>query len=379
MGVEHPRPSVIDAGATRREAAEHPLAGPPSARRAPTCVLIASRNGAPHLGAVVATAAQQAPTYVVSDASTDETPEVARRAGARVLELADNLGKPAALNVALRHFGLVERYDTVVVIDDDTTLRPGFVEQCLRRMRGGVAIVVGSTTSDWRHAQRWNPWIASRAFGYWRYQLFVRRGQSAFNVMNCISGSNSMYRSGLLAELTSQPTPYIVDDTYWTLETHRRRLGRIVYAPGAVAAVQDPADLRSWYRQNLRWLWGTMQGIHGHRVGRTRSWFDVAYLGLILDWLLYVLLWPALLLISLRATDLNLAGSLGLYAVGYLAWAAAGAIALRRWRLIVLTPLIIVIDWIYRAIYVHAFIKTIRQPRVEHCVWDSPTRYETAA
>jgi poly-beta-1,6-N-acetyl-D-glucosamine synthase len=346
--------------------------------RRPTCVVIATRNGAGQLLSVIRRARRQCPVFVVSDASTDLTAEVARLAGAEVLELEVNVGKPAAIRVALAHFEICRRFETVIVIDDDTTLAPDFAARCLARMRGGVAIVVGKTMSDWRRSVRWNPWVASRAFAYWRYQLFVRRGQSAFNVMNCISGSNSMYRSELLAELTSQPTPYIVDDTYWTLETHRRGLGRIVYAPDAVAAVQDPMDVRGWYRQNLRWLWGTMQGIHGHKVGRRRSWFDLAYVGLILDWVLYVVLWPVLLVAGVVVGGAGVGESLAVYVAGYAAWSLVGAIALRRWRLVALFPALLAIDWVYRVLFVHALIKTIRTPRVDSCVWESPARYQAA-
>jgi cellulose synthase/poly-beta-1,6-N-acetylglucosamine synthase-like glycosyltransferase len=219
--------------------------------------------------------------------------------------------------------------------------------------------------------------VAGRAFSYWKFQLFIRRGQSALNVMNCISGSNSLYRTSLLRRLTADQIPYIVDDTYWTLETHRQRLGRIVYAPRATAWVQDPTTLREWYRQNLRWLWGTMQGIAGHRVGRRLTRFDVAYLGLILDWVLYVVFWPILLVVGFLAAGQDPLRFLGLFVAGYVLWCAIAAIAVRQWRLVVLAPTLIVMDWIQRVNFVHAFVRTVRQPRVESCRWDSPTRYSS--
>ena len=65
-----------------------------------------------------------------------------------------------------------------------------------------------------------------------------------------------------------------------------------MYQRTARAYVQDPTTVRAWYRQTLRWLHGTMQGIRGHRIGRTWSWFSVTYSALILDWFLYVVAWP---------------------------------------------------------------------------------------
>ena len=342
------------------------------------CVLIACRNGEDQIGVAVERALDQAAVFVVSDGSTDDTAGVAARAGAEVLVLTENVGKPAAIARALQHFGIPRRFATVAIIDDDTRIAPDFVRRCLEKMRAGVAIVVGKTVSDWTHNVRWNPWVAARAFSYWKYQLFIRRGQSMLNVMTCIAGSNSLYRTSVLQQIASEQTPYIVDDTYWTLETHRRKLGRIVYAPAAAALIQDPTTLRDWYRQNLRWLWGTMQGIHGHRVGRHATLFDITYLGLILDWVLYVVAWPAMFAITFVVTG-NPIRALVIYVAGYVLWAAIGAIALRRWRLVPLAPALVVLDWVQRVNFVHAFCKTLRAPRVESCSWTSPKRYAAAA
>ena len=325
------------------------------------CVLIVCRNGESEIAGAVERASGQAAVFVVSDGSSDGTAEVAARAGAEVLELNDNVGKPAAIARALRHFDIPARYATVAVVDDDTHLAPDFIRQALRRMRAGVAIVVWKTMSDWSGRVRWNPWVAARAFSYWKYQLFIRRGQSALNVMTCIVGSNSLYRTSVLSQVVSEQTPYIVDDTFWTLETHRRKLGRIVYAPEAIAWIQDPTTLRDWYRQNLRWLWGTMQGIHGHRVGRRFTLFDIAYVGLILDWALYVLAWPLMFAFTFAITA-DPARVVALDLGGYALWAMIGAIAVRRWRLVVLTPALIVLDWVQRVNFVHALVKTMREP-----------------
>lgn len=376
-------------------------------------VLIASKEGAETIGTTVASAVAQADVYVVSDGSTDRTAQVARRAGASVLDLDVNVGKPAAIYRAVDAFALVDRYAAILIIDDDTTIAADFVRRSVQRMRDGrralavdrsyagverrradrradggrpavdrrspgVGIVVGRTVTDWDDAHRWNAWVGSRAYAYWRYQVTIRTGQDRVNALNCISGSNSIYRSTLLKEVLAEQTPYIVDDTYWLLETQRRRLGRVVYEPEAHAWIQDPTNLRDWYRQNLRWLWGTFQGIVGHRVGRRRSWFDFWYVTLIVDWVMYVLLWPIVLVALLANQWVTPSTAAASVLGGYVLWTAAAACALRRWRLIPMTPAIVLIDVLYRAVFVHAFVKTIRQPTVASCRWESPTRYRTA-
>ena len=265
----------------------------------------------------------------------------------------------------------------MTILDDDTVVAPDFVARCLAAFRPGVAIVTGKTES--RRGQggaRLNPLLASRAFAYWRYQVTLRRGQSALGVMNCISGSNSMFRTSILGQVIRPETPYIVDDTFWTMEVQRRKLGRIVYAPEAVAAVCDPTNLRDWYKQNLRWIWGTCQGIIGHRVGLRPTLFDLTSVLLVLDWILYVFGAPTVLvLFALNHPFTSFQHYVLFYVVGMAAWLTLASLATRRPEIVLMAPAIALLDFAYRVVFVHAAIKAIRQPRVASCTWSSPKRY----
>lgn len=362
-------PGAADASVLRPPAALN--AAPPMT----VAFLVATKNGAATVAETIRSAQGQGPVYVVSDGSDDDTVAVAEAAGAQVLHLDVNVGKPSALRTAIDTFGLTRRYEAIAILDDDTVIEPDFLEHCRAALQPGVAIAVGKTMTRWDDEHAWNLWLASRAYGYWRYQATLRRGQSALNVMTCISGSNSVYRSELLDEVLVDQTPYIVDDTYWTLETHRRKLGRIVYVPAAKAHICDPTNLRDWYKQNLRWIWGSFQGVWGHKVGRRASLFDVTYLMQILDWVTYVVLAPLLVLLALWNDWVEPAMLAKLTLAGYAAGAGIAALALRKWRLAAMAPALIVVDWLYRIVFMHAFVKTVRQPRVENCRWESPTRY----
>jgi len=344
--------------------------------------VVATLDGAATIAGTVRACAQQADTFVVSDGSTDDTVAIAVAAGARAaVQLPANIGKPAALYELARQEALLERYDLICIVDDDTVVAPDFVARTSAAFVPGVAVVCAKTASDWGHAQRWNPVVAARAFAYWKYQTFIRRGQSALGVMNCISGSNSVYTAEFLGQVLRPDTPYVVDDTYWVLEAQRRKLGRIVYCPETSATIQEPTTIRAWYRQNLRWMWGTFQGILGHKVGRRLTRFDLAYGGLILDWLLFAFVTPIVLavLIAVNLGDpARLRTVAILYAAGYAAWCAVGAVALRKWRLAVLWPAFLVVDWIGRVNLIHALVKALRQPTAI-CRWESPPRYANAA
>ena len=341
-------------------------------------ILIASKNGEKTIGRTIRAArATGRHVYVVSDGSTDNTAEEAARAGAVVLPLAQNVGKPSALYAAYCHFALRARYDAIAILDDDVTIAPDFVVHAIAAMSGDVAITVGRNITEWPESRRWNAWLAVRAYSYWCYQLTLRSVQSAFNVMNCISGSNSLYRVEVLNQVLTGKTPYIVDDTFWTLETHRLQLGKILYAPQATALIQDPTTFHDWYKQNLRWMWGTFQGILGHQIGAQFTRFQVAYAILIAEWLMYIAGAPMIVWLVGRAGLHNLPLELVLLVAGYTPWVVAGAIALKRPRLILFIPAIMAADMLFRVVMVHALVKAFRQRTVRSCVWESPKRFET--
>lgn len=360
---------------TRERARSHPIA---PERQPPACILIASKDGEATIGRTIEHCASQADVYVVSDGSTDGTVTEAKRCGATVMNLSENIGKPNALREAYFGFKLGERYGAILILDDDTRLDSHFMSEAMTLMRPGVAVVCGETRSDWLHDLRWNSLVGARALAYWRYGLFLKQGQNVINSITVIPGSNSVFRTEVMSELLCRDVRYIVDDTQWLLDIQTEKLGRVVYTRYARAYVQDPTTLRDWYKQTLRWLHGSMQGIRGHRIGRTWSWFSVTYSALILDWALYVLAWPLLLTWLFWkgwATD-RLDFVLVVYIGGYIVWAAIGGIAVHNWRLPLMVPTLIFMDWAQRVVFVHAFCRTSRAPTSE-CKWVSPDRHDT--
>jgi cellulose synthase/poly-beta-1,6-N-acetylglucosamine synthase-like glycosyltransferase len=254
---------------------------------------------------------------------------------------------------------------------------------------GRIAVASGRIDSRWEHDQRWNPYIAMRAFMYWSYQATVKRGQKALRLVNVICGANSLFRAEIFAALVEQDAPYAIDDMFWLAEIARRRLGRVAYVHAARSWTIDPHTFRDWYRQTVRWSWGQFQSVRGHRLGsfirrdRARgrfalrfSWFDLGYLALLVDWLPYMIepfvFAPAAYFFRRWVDPMWFVGA---YLVTSVGWIMIAAAALRRPRLVLLAPAILVLDLIYRVTMLHALVKTVRQPSVEVCRWDSPERF----
>jgi poly-beta-1,6-N-acetyl-D-glucosamine synthase len=353
-------------------------------------VLIACKNGAATIANAVRSAVDQADVFVVSDGSTDGTVEEARAAGALVLPLRASQGKPGALRAGNEAFALTNRYEYVAVLDDDTTLAPDYMERVTRKLNGdeSIAAASGRIDSIWDHARRWNPLIAMRAFTYWSYQATIKRGQNALRVVNVLCGANSVFRARVFEQLISSDAPYAIDDMYWLAEIIRQRLGRIEYVHGARSWTIDPHRFGDWYRQTVRWSWGQFQSVRGHRLGlpvqpgKRRfsirfSWFDTAYLLLLVDWLAYAA--EPFLIVPIAYFFRGWIDPFW-FPVLYLAfsggWILLAAAALRKWRLVVVAPVILALDLVYRVTMLHAVVKTIFRPRIETCRWDSPERFD---
>lgn len=357
-------------------------------------VLIACRNGEATIGATVRSALGQGDVFVISDGSTDRTVAVAKAAGATVLAREQAGGKPDALREATSALSLGVDYEYIVVLDDDTIIAPDYVARLVAAMDkdSGIVVASGRIDSLWTDERRWNPYIAMRAFLYWSYQATIKRGQNALRVVNVICGANSAFRAPVFVELVQENATYAVDDMFWLAEIARRRLGRISYVHGARSWTIDPHTFREWYRQTVRWSWGQFQSVRGHRLGMPIrrdstslfgvrfSWFDFAYLALLIDWLPYMIeplaLVPVLYFLS---TWINPLWFLVAYLVTSMIWISIGAIALRKPRLVVLAPAILLLDIVYRITMLHAIVKTIVQPRIAVCRWDSPERFEIAS
>jgi len=106
-------------------------------------VLIACYNEAPVIGDVVRAALRAVPSVevlVIDDGSTDATERIAAEAGARVLRLAVNGGKGAAIRR-----GLAEVCgDVVVLIDGDGQDDPAEIPALLEPLNADADLVVGS-------------------------------------------------------------------------------------------------------------------------------------------------------------------------------------------------------------------------------------------
>jgi biofilm PGA synthesis N-glycosyltransferase PgaC len=279
-------------------------------RRDQIAVLIAAHNEEPVLKDSINSVASllgRDKVYVVSDASTDRTVEVACAAGVSVLRLRYNQGKAGALCAGIEHFRLLDRYQAVMFLDADSEADARYFDEAVLMLADpGVAAVAGYVRVMWEPRQL--PFIGRLILGhrnrlYTVTQMLQKYGQTWRRASLCyiVPGFASIYRVEALDQIDINPEGLVIEDFNMTFEVHRKRLGRIALSPRAVAYSQDPHTLGDYIRQVRRWNLGFWQTIRRH--GIWPSWFWAAMglflIELITSSLLLIAVPPLALLLAL--------------------------------------------------------------------------------
>lgn len=154
--------------------------------RSSVLALIPAYNEAERIAAVIAETRAHLPALVIDDGSTDETPQVAEKAGATVLRQDPNQGKGAALRAGFR-WALEHGYEAVVMLDADGQHDPAeiplFLESYYER---GSDLVIGQRDFSRmpfprNFSNRLGTWLFSWALGQYApdnqsgYRLLSRR------------------------------------------------------------------------------------------------------------------------------------------------------------------------------------------------------------
>ena len=204
---------------------------------------------------------------VVDDCSTDDTSEVARSHGVRVLRPPRNTGsKAGAQTFALDY---VET-PLVMAVDADTTLASDAIEVILTALEDPrVAAACGTVIP--RHVG--SLWERGRYIEYLFAFTFYKQVQDYYERPLISSGCFSIYRTEILRRYGGWSTRTMAEDMdlTWTLY----RAGHAVrFVPEAVCYPIEPHDYLFMSRQLRRWSHGFLQNVRLH----WRALLDQPYL-----------------------------------------------------------------------------------------------------
>jgi glycosyltransferase involved in cell wall biosynthesis len=229
-------------------------------------VIIPAHNEATFIPRVIEAVLAQGPpgaeldVIVVDDGSTDGTPDVARRAGARVVELTGSGGNPAA---ARNRGALAAAGDPLIFLDADCIPAPGWLAAILEAHDRGATVVGGALDLPAGLS-------ASARCDYYCGWYLVHSRRPAGPVPHHPPPNLSVRRDAFLGTsrfTERQPFSYTNEEREWQAEL--RRAGHTMwFEPRAMAFHYNRPGFANLLRRNYRWAYTAIES--KSQTGATR-------------------------------------------------------------------------------------------------------------
>jgi cellulose synthase/poly-beta-1,6-N-acetylglucosamine synthase-like glycosyltransferase len=321
------------------------------------------------LASVLAAGLSPEDVLVVDDCSSDETSQIAERAGVGLLRNVRNLGKSKSLARAIDELTRLGRHEFLSVLDADTLADPEYFRTVVRAFQADrdVVLVCGQPRS-----RRHNWLTAFRAAEYAVSHRVYKQAQQKVSAITVAPGCSSTYRMTVLKHLEWNPA-ILTEDADATVQVYRKNLGRVVYEKRAIVHTQDPGTIRALRGQLHRWYTGYWQVVVSHRLPFGGQRIDAEFALLAGEGLLFGILLSTLPLWLLASPEL-----VGYYLLAdqILSLSVASVVAMtqRRIDVIAYAPLFIVPRLMISFIFLITFIQIVVL-RQNAAAWFSPPRY----
>ncbi len=217
-------------------------------------ILVPAHNEAEHIEATVRAAVEQSRpadrVLVVADACTDNTADIARAAGAEVIEASCGR-KAGAQNVGLN----VIDTDLIVGVDADTQLAPDALQIMVEHLEATGA---DGTCATVLPLQRGGLFVRSRRFEYALARAWWKWAQAQVGRVYVLSGCGFAIRTEALRAIGGFSDRHISEDTHTTWQLYRAGF-KLTYTPAALSYSLEPETLASYRGQIRRWSAGSFQ------------------------------------------------------------------------------------------------------------------------
>jgi len=256
-------------------------------------ILVPAHNEAERIGATLASLQRQSRrpdrVIVVADNCTDDTVGIARAAGAEVHPTVGNSHKKAgALNQVLRELlPGAGHNDVIMVMDADTILGDGFLEEADRRFTDDRALMAlgGVFTGEPGHG----------LIGIFQRNEYARYGRTVARrrgLVDVLTGTSTLFRPLALrtvAQLRGHALPGHPGDVYDTtaltedneITIALKTLGALMVSPSRCTVVTElMPSWRDLWRQRLRWQRGAVENIGAYGLSRATFRYWAQQLGI---------------------------------------------------------------------------------------------------
>lgn len=229
---------------------------------------------------------------VVADNCTDNTAEVAKKAGAIVYKRFNkaDVGKGYVLQFVFKKiFEENDIYDAFCVIDADNVVDKNFISEMNNALGAGFEVAQGNR--DMKNAG--DSWIAGcHALFFWMENTFFNAARSYLSLPATINGTGFMVSASLIREI-GYKVYTCTEDIEFSLQSYLagRRVG---WVPFAKIYDEQPVTFSQSMTQRIRWIKGFIQCANRYtKPIITKLFKQPSWMGL--DLAIYILGFPIMI------------------------------------------------------------------------------------
>ena len=229
-------------------------------------IVVSARNESNVIGNLIASIKRQEypseliDVFVVADNCTDDTAEVARKAGATVYERFNTelVGKGYALDWM---FNLIQtehgekNYDAYIVFDADNVVAPTFVAEMNKVFDNGYRVITSYRNSK-NYGENWI--TAGYSLWFLREAKFLNNARMSLGTSSAISGTGFLVSAEIIKKNGVWIHHLLTEDIEFTTDSIIQG-EKIGYCEKAVLYDEQPTTFYQSYLQRLRWSRGFYQ------------------------------------------------------------------------------------------------------------------------
>lgn len=207
------------------------------------------------------------PSYdvlIIDDNSTDASLQVIKKylnskKNLHLIHLTRNVGKAAALNVALEH---IDNIPISVVIDADTTLSKDALKQLVKPFYKQSRL--GAVTGNPVVKNRKNILEKIQTAEFASIIGLMKRSQRAMGRVLTVSGCATAYRTDILKKVGGFSSKTATEDIDVTWKLQKQHY-EVWFEPQALAYIEVPSSFGSYWKQRQRWALGGWHLLRTHK------------------------------------------------------------------------------------------------------------------
>lgn len=216
--------------------------------------------------------------FVIADNCTDDTAEVARKAGAIVHERFNDklVGKGYALDWM---FKIIEKdyadegYEGYMIFDADNLLDDNYVAEMNKVFDSGYKVI-----TSYRNSKNYDSNWISAGYSLWflREAKYLNNSRMQLGTSCAISGTGFLVSAEIIRNNGGWIHHLLTEDIEFTVDSviHGVKIG---YAANAILYDEQPTLFRQSYNQRLRWAKGFYQVFAKYGLGLVKGMFKGSF------------------------------------------------------------------------------------------------------